>query len=910
MELTLKYNEHATHSLNAAFIRGNSPAIWLQEMNAWQIPLTQLVCYIISNNNNPVDAAGLFVIFSKKQTPGILQVKQPYTLKGGKLYIPVDAELAPAISEKELQSLLIWDCQVFHPTLGFIGFERKDQVALPGLLQYTEPADINWEYAHKGNSPFIPLHQINVQQLTVDEIFESEKESISNKPLTDIKKANDNDVPSFLNNKIAEGILKGAYWLLRGLGRIFSTSGGVAGSVMPPLGGGGGMEGASGGSGSGFFGRVTNWMQQKIEDLEKQRDSELKRLSDMFEKNMDEFLQYAIPLSSPYLNRGTATPGGQLTKNSSQFNLGSLGGGQAVDGWNTDKYYSDLRSKYLNAAQQAIDNKDYKKAAYVYAHLLGDYAMAASALKQGKHYREAAILYKDHLYNPLQAAECYKEGGLYVEAIEIYTGLQEHEKAGDLYLELEQNDNALACFENGVDKAKENNDYLEQSRIITDKIGNRPRAKKVLLEGWQDVKQPEACLTKYFDLVADDNKEKLHEELQRFYTSGDADRKKLSFLNVIDGINKKQKTNELENTCRQIAYEIVSEEVSAGRKNSLHHLKNFISNDQLLAPDCYRFIHTTKDTPEQKPDSSDMRLMKDATWLKTLYWQNQLLVFGTMRTGMVMTRISADKHLEVFTWHVNIPEGFRMVALADPDNNNHIVLFAEVPLGEKKLLSNKYFQDELRVFHPGFLHTHQIGIGMYDGDIVTVNSQKGEVFLNTYSLAGELKLSVRCFFKEEGLRIPLVHVNELMRGDEAYYLACDNMVLRISESGLIDVLFYLQEHIDKLDVKYYVNGYVRIGFYSGWRAFVMTTDDDYIPEPYEVSDGSGLIKNICLLSDNMFVVAYEKKVQVYIDNENGPPEILKHYDVENGVATVFEGLERNQLGIVENNGKITFHVIN
>src|SRR5690242_8149573 len=123
MELALKYNEHATHSLNAAFIRGNNPAIWLQEMNTWQIPVTpQLVCYIILQNSNPFDAAGLFVIFNKKQTPGILQVKQPYTVKGGKLYIPLNAELTPAISEKELQSLLMWDCQVFHPTLGFIGF--------------------------------------------------------------------------------------------------------------------------------------------------------------------------------------------------------------------------------------------------------------------------------------------------------------------------------------------------------------------------------------------------------------------------------------------------------------------------------------------------------------------------------------------------------------------------------------------------------------------------------------------------------------------------------------------------------------------------------------------------------------------------------------------------------------------
>lgn len=898
MELALKYNEHATHSLNAAFIRGNNPAIWLQEMNAWQIPLTpQLVCYIISQNNNPVEAAGLFVIFNKKQTPDILQVKQPYAVKGSKLYIPINAELTPAISEKELQSLLMWDCQVFHPTLGFIGFERKDQVVLPELLQYTEAVEINWEYAHEGNSPFIPLQQINVQQLTTDEIFESVKGSIGNKPLTDLP--NNNDVPSFLNNKIAEGILKGAYNLLSGAGS-----------------GGGGKGGSSGGSGSGIFGRVMKWMQQKIENLEKQRDSELKRLSEMFKKDMDEFLQYAIPLSSPYMNRGTATPGGQLTKHSSQFNLGRLGGGQAVDGWNVENHYNDLRDKYLHAAQQALYKKDFKKAAYVYAHLLGDYALAASVLRQGKHYREAAILYKDHLNNPQQAAECYEEGGLYFEAIEIYTGLQEYEKAGDLYLELEQNDNALECYEKGVDKAKQNNDYLEQSRIITDKIGNRPLAKKVLLEGWRDAKQSEACLTKYFDLVADDSKDLLHDEVQQFYASGNAKNKTLSFLNVIDDVNKKYKTSELENTCREIAYEVVSEEVSAGRKTNLHHLKNFISNDQLLTTDCYRFIHTTKDIPEQNTTSTNLRLMKDVTWLKTLYWQNQLLVFGTKPSGLIMTRISADDHMETFSWHVDLPQGFRMLALADPSWNKHIVLFADVPLEGKKLLGNKHFQHELMVYQPQFLHASTVGIGMDNDFIITLHHEHEEAFLNTYSLAGELMVSVRCSFKEQGFRVTHAYTNELVRCNNFYYLACDNMVLRISDSGEIDVLFYLQGLINKLVVYKQQDDVVSIGFYSRSRAFFMTNADDSHADPFEVSEDESLIKDIAILPNNRYVVAYEKNVQMFYDVGKGDYEEIRwqfnvwQYDSEAGMAAVFEGVERNQLGIVENNGKITFHVIN
>lgn len=915
MELTLKYNEHATHSLNAAFIRGNNPAIWLQEINTWQIPVTQLVCYIISQNNNPAEAAGLFVIFNKEQTPGHLLVKQPYTVMGGKLYIPVDAELSPAISEKELQSLLMWHCQVMHPALGFIGFEKKDQVELAALLQYTTPKDINWEYAHAGHSPWIPLHHINVQRLSAEEIFDDVKDAIGSKPLIDIPKSNKRDVPPILNNKITGGLLKGAFTLLKGLGAIASIPGGIIGGpggLIPSSGAAGGSGRSSGSSRPDFISRILDWMQQKIEDLERVRDSELKRLTDMFEKNMDEFLQYAIPLNSPYLNRGTANPGSRLTKNPFQWNFNRLGGGQAVDGWNLDKYHDDLRSKYLKAAQQAIDKKDYKKAAYVYAHLLGDYAMAASTLKQGKHYREAAILYKDHLNNNRQAAECYEEGGLYVEAIEIYTDLEEYEKAGDLYNELNQHEQALNYYEKSVDKAKLNKDYLEQSRIITDKINDRPRAKEVLLEGWQDVKQPEACLTKYFDMLADDNKEQLHDEVKNFYAKGELENKKLSFLNVIDDINKKHTTTGLENTCRNIAYEVVSEEVSAGNKAALHQLKGFIANDQLLTPDCYRFIHTTKDMALQKPASNDILLVKDVDWKKAMTWQNQMLVWGIKRTGLVLARISSEGQVEYASWPSTPDLIEYFVPIADPKHTNNIVLYTDgMNTAEKVLVQNKYFQHQLRVFQPEFLHVNVVGIGLYNGDLITLHHEHEEAFLNTYSLAGELNASVRCSFKEPRYCVPATYVNELIRCEDHYYLACDNMVLKISDAGEIDVLFYLQGLIKKLAVYGQANGAVTIGFYSGYRAFFINNAKDPSDDFFEVSEDEILIRDIAILPGNRFVVANEKNVLEYCEMENDTlPKLYWQYNSESGVAGIFEGMERNQLGILETNGKITFHVIN
>jgi tetratricopeptide (TPR) repeat protein len=912
MELSLKYNEHAMHALKAAFVRGNTPDIWLQEMNAWQIPLAQLVCFIISNNNNPNEAAGLFVIFGKGQTPGLLQVKQPYTVLGGKLYIPVDAELAPAITEQELQSLLIWEYQIFHPTIGFTGFERSDRISLTDLIEYTEPRNINWEYAQAGHSPWIPLHQINVQKLSAEEIFDSIKDAINSKPLTDIPKSNKKEVPGWLNNPVAAGLLKGTFSLLKGLGALGGIAGMMAGagggttpgrSARPPM-----VDGKP-----GLFGRMMNWMQEKIEDLEKQRDSELKRLSEMFEKNMDEALQYAIPLSSPYMNRGSAaTPSARLSKRSSQFNLGNLGGGQAIDGWNMDNYYDELRRKYLDAAHQAIAKKDHKKAAYVYAHLLGDYATAANTLKQGKHYREAAALYKDHLRNPYEAAFCYEEGGLYNEAIELYTETNHHEKAGDLYMQLDQKERAVTCYEKSVEKAALNKDYLEQSRIITNKIGDRPRAKQVLLTGWRDVKRPEACLTKYFDLFADDNKEQLHSVIKAFYESNEVVNKKLSFLNVIDDVNKKYRTNELESTCRSIAYEVISEEVGAGDAGSVNGLMSFITDDRLLGPDCYRFIHTTKKAPEQSPVSNGIQLMEDAAWDNAVAWQNQLLVWGLKSSGLILARISGDGQVEYFNWNAESEMDAFYLPLADPENTNNIVLYTHGMAAEnKRLPKNNYFQDELSVFQPQFLHENVVGVGMHDGDVFTLHVENEEAFLNSYSLTGELKISVRCSFTGEGFRATIADTNEMIWCDGYFYQACDNMVYRISESGEIDVLYYLQGLIKNLAVYKQQNGVITIGFSSGYRAFFMNSDDDYKADPFEVREDERLIMDIAILPGNRYVMADEKKVRIYNDMEgNRSPELYWQFDAENEVAAVFQGAERNQLGIVEKNGQITFHVIN
>ena len=64
------------------------------------------------------------------------------------------------------------------------------------------------------------------------------------------------------------------------------------------------------------------------------------------------------------------------------------------------------------------------------------------------------------------------------------------------------------------------------------------------------------------------------------------------------------------------------------------------------------------------------------------------------------------------------------------------------------------------------------------------------------------------------------------------------------------------------------------------------------------------------LPDNRFVVADNQKVLVYdLWDFDNPPEIYWQVETENEVAGVFQGPNRNQIGILEANGQITLHNI-
>jgi tetratricopeptide (TPR) repeat protein len=579
MRLNITYTNKPSSNkdlIQAAFINSNDPRIWLKELSNWGNAAADWACYAVPESMQSVFVAGLFVVTKKADLAATSPNLMWFNRVGERLYLPINAELTPSVSEAELTKLLIFDVQLFHPTIGWMGFNRADKLDLGQLLDLSLAEGADWSCAKTGIQVPPKLHQISFIQPTSNDVMQSFRDDMEQKPLKDIPfkdgSTADEEKSAFdkLKDAIKEQLLRGGISALDGLNKL-----------LP--------ENTTGQRGT--FEAFYQSLQDRMKALEQKRESELDRLVDLFKTNPDEALKYALPLDNPYADRGVASPSNTLGTRSTDFNLGQIGGGRAVDGWNTDRHYHDLRRSYIDAANRALDSGDFRRAAYIFAHLLGDFTSAANALEQGGFYREAATLYREHLNNLVGAANCLEKGGLYLEAIELYVQVGNDEKVGDLYKRIGQSKNATNFYEKAVEECVKKRKYVEMARLEKDKLADLPRAKATLLRGWLDTNHEsyELCLRQYFDLMMSESDEAAAQQIEPIFKQ--SPEQNLSFLSVLINQNHKFKNALFQTTARPIAYQIISEAVANGNRAAANDLEHFFPDDALIGKDAGLFMH-------------------------------------------------------------------------------------------------------------------------------------------------------------------------------------------------------------------------------------------------------------------------------------------------------------------------------
>jgi MoxR-vWA-beta-propeller ternary system domain bpX3 len=903
MKLTLQ-NKAITappqYLASAAFIRGNSPNKWLSEISRWGVSLSQIDCYVVPESAQSMNPAGLFVVIKKQDKLNFEDIIEPYVCVSGAMYMPVGTQLYPPMSEVELKKILVWEVQLYHPTFGFVGFTKKDRIDLISLINLPNPLETAWNKAKSGTPFRPPLTEIYLKPVTVEEVLSSITDSVQKKPLSEIPEdeTNESSDLSKLLDDLKRNILKGAMSALESLSQMGSNTEG----------------GSSGGSNQeGIGDKFYNWVKNQLENLEKKRNDEINRLLNLFDKDMDEALKYALPLDSPYMNRGEAPPSDTLGMRSTDFSLGNLGGGGRVDGWDLGDHYYTLQEKYHRAADAAIAKKDYKKAAYIYANLLGDFQSAARVLEEGRYYQEAAILYKDHVKNLEMAASCLERGGLTLQAIELYDELKRYEKVGDLYQKIEQPVKARRYFEASALAHINRFDFIEAARVEGDKLRNHERAMSTLLRGWSESNQNEACLNKYFDKVKEKEPDMLPEKVKMVYEYQTPKPKKLILLNMLGNMIEKNKDETFRETARNIAYEVLAEGVEEGNIVALNHLKKFLPDDRLIASDLGQFVRNHKYVKPTNPTiSKSFQLDSTIKWLTAACHRNQYVALGIKNNRLHLVRGNWYDNFEYYSWEneYSNPE-FRMIL--NQYASNDILLYSTEKglLPTKKLARNKYFDSHLNIGNSNFVTRFNANFAsalLFDGSFCFLSDNVNSLELEEYTNEGILNNTRQYLFSAQFEHAPLLKMAEMFHKHNYYYSYKANIIFRIATNSDESKELVLDSYIQKMTMA---------TEFQFFRMAVITEEGCLIIEPdfdQKVHDYDFFAKGIKpidlkFITEHKLVVISNQDIHVY-DVEEANAVLSKKYEnkKQKGIA-ILNTNDRSNFAVLSEEGTILIYAL-
>ena len=910
MRLDITYRKQPTSktgTAEAAFISSNDPRVWLAELSRWGRSAADWACYAVPESVQSVAVSGLFVVTEKPQ----LELISPHLLwfnrVGERLFVPIDAELTPSVSEAELAKILIFDVQLFHPTIGWVGFNRSDKLDLATLIDLNITNKTDWTYAQEGLQPPPKLNQISIQPLSNQKVVESLKGGLEQKPLKDIPLkdgSTPNDEKSALDklmDDIQEQLLKGGRNVLDALNNLLPENTTGRESILDA---------------------PYRWLEERMSALQQKRESELQRLLDMFDDNPDEALKYAMPLDNPYANRGTAAPSSLLGERSTDFNLGGIGGGQAVDNWSTDSHYIDLRKKYLDAANRANENGDYRRAAYIYAHLLGDFGAAANVLEQGGFFREAAALYREHLDNVPSAARCLEKGGLYLEAIELYIQLEQDEKVGDLYQRIEQAKNAAFYYEKCVEKAINQYDYIETARLEAEKLNDITRAKASLLRGWhaQSFTQQESCLRRYFGLLMDESVEATAEQIEPIFKKSPEQR--LAFLGVLINVNHLYSQPDFQKAARPIAYQIVSEETVKGNRAVIKDLEHFFPDDTLIGKDTSLFLNRkpTKYLTVMPKKKSAIDISCNAAWSKAFSFYDGFVAIGlasmngegfigVMRSNWSGKKMEYREGLANIQnlWSFGISTAFKMGvtdAILIWALNKSIAEFS-ISFAANELISN----NNLRIWSPSWMPEGVLAAGIPSTDnIIVLRQLFGKITLLHYNFNGELLESKECFIYNQYFSLDLSkqHPVSLMFYNSFYFFYWDESLFAVYSHG----------KVENLDIGYKINKLVQSSYNSNilllaTGAGLLLLDFETVRYSNEIRDtdffAQGLdVQDIIFVSSTDFVVLHGEEALIFKRGENTATQ-QQFIRLKQRPVSLLRTDEINQFAVLYFHGQVEFY---
>ncbi len=576
--LQLRYAPGREAAAAAWFLPGDSAAGWLEELSRCGLADMETRLFVIPKSLRDSSPAGLLVV--PDRSPSLAQMPRGTAcqLLGGRLFIPIDAELHPPVTDSELRTLFPLSTSFFHPVFGLSGFEAGSALRVTDLIELPRERSANWNFARPGAPRLPELMALALREPpSIDDVFGGAEDDIGSETPADLPPAPDEP---------GEGKLAEAQRKLR---RLFAK--GVASALrrLPHK-----------GSRRTWVNDAEEWASRQLNrvgsQLDRLRNKELHRLLHLLDTDPEAGLRHALPLNQ-FGHRGTAPPGARLGSHSLDFNPGRIGGDPA-DFWNVPQDLQEiLRRRYREMADREMQLGRHRRAAYIYAELLGDLVSAAHAFKRGRLFREAALLYEEHLKNPLEAARCLAEGGLLAEAIERYEKLGRWLDVADLHERMGDREKAESAIRRVVTEHLAINDILGAAKLVEERIHAPDEALEMLLNAWPASPQAATCLGGAFQLLARLGRNDVAlDRLARLRREPLGDSIVMPLIATLGGAVMKYPHEEVRHgaadfsrqlIARQLQRKVVASDEAA---RLLDHLVRLAPQDRLLTRDANRYL--------------------------------------------------------------------------------------------------------------------------------------------------------------------------------------------------------------------------------------------------------------------------------------------------------------------------------
>ncbi len=389
-----------------------------------------------------------------------IRLRKPYE----RLYVPVDAELVPALLDDEARGLVRDQGLVFLPNGRVLSFEASRPLNLVDLLDIGERRRGLW-----APLPSAPVLADRIYKITFNLPAENPDDLLT---AAGPEVGSDTPRPEE-SGPVSQSIGKammGAGKALFNLGNLMRLR-------------------ALAAAGAKILAKAIQVAPRLTEEILGKQEAALRDLLRRFrEGKLEDALRHAIPFAGDGGRGGIAGWGTSLPMQQWLYSLGSLlgsGSGPASVWFGSHDVQAELAREYRKAAEKAAQNGDFRRAALIYGKLLGDYRAAAQMLLRGGLFHDAAIIFLKKLNDRRAAAQAFESGSEFDRALELYRQLEEHLLAAQLLRRLDDEEGALAEFQRAAQRHAAGGDFHAGGIVMLDKAQRRDLARPYFEAGWQ-----------------------------------------------------------------------------------------------------------------------------------------------------------------------------------------------------------------------------------------------------------------------------------------------------------------------------------------------------------------------------------------------------------------------------------------